>query len=249
MSRTETAPAISRQVTVRSCRSHDDLKVCVDLQRRIWGYDGEDVVPTSIFVVAQHTGGHAYCAFHDEKAVGFALSFSAEHNGHRFWHSHMVGVLPDYQNHGVGRVLKLHQREQALRAGIPIIEWTFDPLELRNAHFNIARLGAIVRRYIPDCYGGSSSPLHGSLPTDRLVAEWRLESARVKAALAGTNAPQSADAIQIPVPARIRELKNSDEIQAGLRRKFTDLFSRGYAVTGFRRGDPTCEYVLELYED
>jgi predicted GNAT superfamily acetyltransferase len=252
MSRTETAPAISKQVTVRSCQSHDDLKLCVDLQRRIWSYDGEDVVPTSIFVVAQHTGGHAYCAFHDGKAVGFALAFSAEHHGVRFWHSHMVGVLPDYQNHGVGRVLKLHQREQALHAGIRIIEWTFDPLELRNAHFNIARLGAIVRRYIPDCYGRSSSPLHGSLPTDRLVAEWRLESARVEAALADTNAPQTrADAVEISVPTRIRELKNSEgnEIQAGLRRKFTDLFSRGYAVTGFRRGDPTCEYVLEPYED
>jgi predicted GNAT superfamily acetyltransferase len=147
-------------------------------------------------------------------------------------------------------VLKLHQREQALRAGIPIIEWTFDPLELRNAHFNIARLGAIVRRYIPDCYGESSSPLHGSLPPDRLVAEWHLESARVEAALAGTSIPQtSADVIRIPVPTRIRDMKNSDEIQVDLRRKFTDLFSRGYAATGFRRGDPTCEYVLEPYED
>ncbi len=252
MARIETAPAVSRQVTVRSCQSHDDLKLCVDLQRQIWGYDGEDVVPTSIFVVAQHTGGHAYCAFHDEKAVGFALAFSAEHHGRRFWHSHMVGILPEYQNQGVGRLLKLHQRDQALRAGIPSIEWTFDPLELRNAHFNIARLGAIVRRYIPDCYGGSTSPLHGSLPTDRLVAEWRLLSARADAALAGMKLEQAgAHAIEIPVPAQIRELKDSagSEIQADLRRQFTDLFARGYAVTGFRRGDENCEYVLEPYED
>jgi predicted GNAT superfamily acetyltransferase len=252
MSGIENAPAISNQVTIRACHSHDDLKLCVDLQRQIWGYQGEDVVPASIFVVAQHTGGHAYCAFDHGKAVGFALAFSAEHHGEKFWHSHMVGVLPEYQNQGVGRLLKLHQRDQALRAGIPVIQWTFDPLEPRNAHFNIARLGAIVRRYIPDCYGGSSSPLHGSLPTDRLVAEWCLASSHVEAALAGINVPKAgADAIEISLPTRIRELKNSEghEIQAGLRRQFTDLFSSGYAVTGFRRGDRTCAYVLEPYED
>ena len=117
---------------------------------------------------------------------------------------------------------------------------------------SIARLGAIVRRYIPDCYGGSSSPLHGSLPTDRLVAEWRIGSAHVEAALAGINLPKAgAGATEIALPTRIRELKNSEghEIQAGLRRQFTDLFSSGYAVTGFRRGDRTCAYVLEPYED
>jgi predicted GNAT superfamily acetyltransferase len=243
--------SVSKKVTIRSCQSHADLQLCVDLQRRIWNFDHQDVVPTSIFVVAQHTGGHAYCAFDGEQAVGFALAFSAEHHdGRRFWHSHMVGILPEYQNQGVGRLLKLHQREQALRLGIPVIEWTFDPLEPRNAYFNIARLGAIMRHYIPDCYGSSSSPLHGSLPTDRLVAEWHLKSARVEAALSGIDQPR-AGAVGIPIPARIRELENSDrqEIQAGLRRRFTDLFSRGYAVTGFRREDEACEYILETYED
>jgi len=246
-----TEDLVSNKVTIRSCQSHADLQLCVDLQRRIWKFDHQDVVPASIFVVAQHTGWHAYCAFHGDEAVGFALAFSAEHHdGRRFWHSHMVGVLPEYQNRGVGRALKLHQRDEALRAGIPVIEWTFDPLEARNAHFNIVRLGAIMRRYIPDCYGGSSSPLHGSLPTDRLVAEWHLRSHRVEAALADLPVPR-AGAVSIPMPARIREVENSDrrEIQAELRRQFTDLFSRGYAVTGFRRGDESCEYVLEPYED
>ncbi len=241
----------TRQVTIRACQSHQDLQLCVDLQRRIWNFRDQDIVPSSIFVVAQHTGGHAYCAFRDQDAIGFALAFSAEHpDGRRFWHSHMVGILPEYQNRGVGRVLKLHQRDEALRAGIPLIEWTFDPLEVRNAHFNIVRLGAILRRYIPDCYGSSSSPLHGNLPTDRLVAEWHLRSHRVEAALA-ERPRERAGAVSIPIPARMREIDNSPrrEIQAELRRRFTDLFSRGYAVTGFRRGDETCEYVLEPYED
>jgi predicted GNAT superfamily acetyltransferase len=239
------------KLSVRACHSHADLKLWVDLQRRVWGFEDEDVVPSAIFVVALHTGGHVYCAFDGDQPVGFALAFSAEHHdGRRFWHSHMVGVLPEYQNKGVGRMLKLHQRDEALRLGIPVIEWTFDPLEARNAHFNIARLGAIVRRYIPDCYGGSSSPLHGSLPTDRLVAEWHLSSAHVKDALAGLDRTRDSG-VRIPVPARIRELQHSEreKIQADLRRQFTDLFSRNYAVAGFRRGDEICEYVLEPYED
>jgi predicted GNAT superfamily acetyltransferase len=167
----------------------------------------------------------------------------------------MAGVLPEYQNHGIGRMLKLHQREEALRSAIRTIEWTFDPLELRNAYFNIARLGAIVRRYIPDCYGATTSPLHGGLPTDRFVAEWHVASDRVKKRLSGITMPVSGSATeQIPVPAAIREWRVSDaartrEIQQELRTKFTDLFSRGYAVTGFRREAEQCVYVLERYED
>lgn len=245
MSRTESPPAISDQVTIRPCGSHAELKLCVDLQRRIWNFGDEDIVPAALFVVAQHTGGHAYCAFHGEEAVGFALAFAAGRDGLRFWHSHMVGVLPDYQNQGVGRLLKLHQRDEALRLGIPLIEWTFDPLQPRNAYFNIERLGVVIRRYIPDCYGESSSPLHGSLPTDRLVAEWRLASPRVRSVLMGTAALQHGPAaVEIAIP----DLKNR-EIQAGLRHRFEELFSRGYAVTGFRRGNEMCEYVLEPYED
>src|SRR5439155_9623249 len=130
------------------------------------------------------------------------------------------------------------------RAGINTIEWTFDPLALRNAYFNIVRLGAIVRRYIPDCYGVSSSPLHGSLPTDRFVAEWQLGSGRVEGALRGTGREAGltgADEVEIRVEGRA--------VQAELRTKFTELFSRGYAVTGFRREQDECAYVLELYED
>jgi predicted GNAT superfamily acetyltransferase len=248
------APPDVSKLTVRACHSHADLRLCVDLQRRVWGFEDEDVVPAAIFVVALHTGGHVYCSYpeHDgDRPVGFALAFSAEHHdGRRFWHSHMVGVLPEYQNKGVGRLLKLHQRDEALRLGIPVIEWTFDPLEVRNAYFNVARLGAIIRRYIPDCYGGSSSPLHGSLPTDRLVAEWHLRSTHVEDALAGRDRTRDG-AIRIPMNSRIRELQHSDreKIQADLRLQFADLFSRNYAVTGFRRGDEICEYVLEPYED
>lgn len=255
MNRIEDVPSASKAVTIRACDSHQDLKMCVDLQRRIWNFSDEDLVPTAIFVVARHTGGHAYCALYNDQPAGFALAFSAGHDGLRLWHSHMVGVVPEYQNHGIGRLLKMHQRDEALRLGIPRIEWTFDPLELRNAHFNIARLGAIVRHYIPNCYGETTSPLHRSLPTDRLLAEWPLRSQRVQSVLSGLSLPASGpDAIRISVPARIRDGQSSDtnqarEIQAGLRTRLTDLFSRGYAITAFARGEEHCDYVVEPYED
>src|SRR5205085_1868843 len=87
--------------------------------------------------------------------------------GQPYLHSHMLGVLPEYHNARIGRRLKLRQREEALSRGIALIEWTFDPLELKNAFLNIQRLGAIVRHYYPNQYGTTSSPLHGGLPTDR----------------------------------------------------------------------------------
>lgn len=254
MSPTEATSEIPQDVVIRTCESHKDRNLCVELQRRIWGFQDEDLVPAAMFVVAQHTGGHAYCAFLGEEPVGFALAFSAEHHGRRVWHSHMVGVLPEFQNRGVGRILKLHQRTEALRLGIDTIEWTFDPLELRNAYFNIVRLGAIVRHYIPDCYGGTTSPLHGGIPTDRFVAEWRLAADRVTAVLAGKETDQSSGALEIRIPTAIREFKTSSiqcarEVQANLRNQCTDLFSRGYAVTGFRREPDFCTYILERYED
>jgi len=242
-------------VTIRHCESHEDLKLCVQLQREIWGYDEEDLVPAAMFVVAQHTGGHALCAFDGDKPVGFALAYSAVAHGHRYWHSHMVGVLPEYQNRGVGRFLKLRQREEGLKAGVESIQWTFDPLELRNAHFNLARLGVVVRHYIPNCYGETTSPLHGGLPTDRLVAEWWLESARVEQALQNKLAVSTGPAVrEVPLPTNISELKTTaparvQELQAGLRKSILEHFATGYAVTGFRRGSGTSQYILEPYED
>ncbi len=96
-------------------------------------------------------------------------------------HSHMMGVLPEYQNQGIGHALKMRQKEDALARGIDLIEWTFDPLDMKNAYFNVERLGAIVRRYVRNQYGVSSSMLHGGLPTDRCVAEWWIAKDRVKA--------------------------------------------------------------------
>src|SRR5580700_5563406 len=196
--------AVKLGIKVRTPQDAQEMSVCVELQRRIWGYAPIDTVPDQIFIVAKKTGGQVMTAYDGETPVGFALAFAAMREGLAYLHSHMVAVLDEYQNRGVGRMLKLAQREDALERGINLIEWTFDPLQLKNAHFNIERLGAIVRHYIPNLYGRTSSPLHAGLPTDRLVAEWWVSSERVEEVLGGRVRPTGTDCERIRIPAGIR---------------------------------------------
>ena len=227
-----------------------DFEQCVDVQLAVWGYSDGDLIPKRVFIVAVKIGGQVIGAFDGEKLVGFAMSLPGVRDGKPYLHSHMLAVLPDHRNGGLGRRMKLAQRDDALRRGFDRMEWTFDPLEIKNAHLNIARLGAIVRRYMPDFYGPSSSPLQGSLPTDRLVAEWWLRSERVKRVLGeiGTGNPpipaeNGGKAVErIAVPAAVYEWKRNPEqrslalsLQASNRLALQDAFARGLAVTGYER--------------
>jgi predicted GNAT superfamily acetyltransferase len=181
--------------------------------------------------------------------VGFAMALPGYRAGKPYLHSHMLAVLPEYRNAGLGRRLKLAQRDDALARGFDLMEWTFDPLEIKNAHLNIVRLGAIARRYMPDFYGPSTSLLQGGLPTDRLVAEWWLRSKRVRRTL-GELGEGSTDAeidaaqilVQVPVPAAIRDWKRNPEqrklaeqLQTRNRLALESAFSRGLGITGYER--------------
>jgi predicted GNAT superfamily acetyltransferase len=166
----------------------------------------------------------------------------------------MVGVAPEYQNRGVGRLLKFAQREEALSRGIDLVEWTFDPLQTRNAHFNLVRLGALVRRLVPNFYGRTSSPLHAGLPTDRLVAEWWLKSPRVVRAISGQTPSAAATAARISLPAAIREICGKDRaeaerIQSRIRQEFAMQFASGRVAVGFEFDEQQSSYILEPYED
>src|SRR5580693_1942557 len=221
-------------IEVRHCETLAEYDECVKMELLTWGE--HLTVPAAIFVVAHHTGGQILAAFDRGKMVGFTMALAGMRGGKPFLHSHMTAVLPDYQNRGVGRSLKLFQRVDALKNGVPLVEWTFDPLELKNAHFNLNRLGAVVRRYIPNCYGITGSPLHAGLPTDRLVAEWWLDSERVKALIADTPMPVRGSAERLPVPSTISEIKAADEpaalrIQTGLRGQFLRAFGNGQVAT------------------
>jgi predicted GNAT superfamily acetyltransferase len=170
-------------IIVRPLRSLDEFHRCVQIAREVWGEDDLETEPFTTFVIAGLTGGQVLGAFDGDRMVGFTKAFVGYHEGTPYLHSHMTGVLASHRDRRVGRHLKLFQREDALRRGFRLIEWTFDPLETKNAHFNINRLGAICRRYIPNFYGITTSPLHRGMPTDRLLVEWHLDSKRVIAAI------------------------------------------------------------------
>jgi predicted GNAT superfamily acetyltransferase len=240
------------QIEIRPLTGFAEFERCVELQLAVWGYSDGDLIPKRVFIVASAIGGQVLGAFDTGKSggeaiVGFAMALPGYRDGQTYLHSHMLAVLPEYRNHGLGRRLKMAQREDALARGIARMEWTFDPLEIKNAHLNIARLGAIVRRYKRDFYGPSTSPLQGGLPTDRLVAEWWLASPRVHRALgedaAGEATAQCGDAVEkVWVPVDVYDWKRdvgrrklAESLQTRNRIALEAAFERGLAVVGFER--------------
>jgi len=239
---------------VRKCESLREFQACVELQREIWGEADLDVEPVTTFIVAVETGGQVLGAFDDERLVGCTLALVGLRNGSPYLHSHMTGVTANYRDRGIGRSLKLFQREEALGRGIRLIEWTFDPLELRNAHFNLNRLGAICRRYLPNLYGITSSPLHRGLATDRLVAEWYLDSPRVIAAIAHEVNVSLESPATIQLPAELELWKAGEptlvrETQARLNAEFANWFSKGYAAVAARTSPVGPAYLLAPWSD
>ena len=230
-------------IDIRPLTTLEHFERCVVLQLEVWGYSDGDLIPRRVFLVAQKIGGQVLGAFDGETVVGFAMSLPGYRNGRSYLHSHMLAVLPQYRNHGLGRSLKLAQREDAIVRGFDLMEWTFDPLEIKNAHLNIARLGAIVRRYQPDFYGPSSSPLQGGLPTDRLYAEWWLRSPRVTSVLAGEQ-PQVNVVERVTVPHAIYQWKQNparrslaQQTQTRNRDALQGAFQRGLAAIGYERNE------------
>jgi predicted GNAT superfamily acetyltransferase len=235
-------------MVIRNCHGLDELSDCVSLQKEVWNFTDAELVPLRMFVVAEKIGGQVIGAFDDGKLVAFALSIPGSRGGNCYLHSQMLAVQSAYRNAGLGRQIKLFQREDALNRGFELMEWTFDPLEIKNSYLNIERLGAIARRYHVNQYGITSSPLQGGLPSDRLVAEWWLKSKRVEILL---DEEQESDFKSRPetiktisVPAQIYEWKASPatrerarEVQEGNRKDFVQAFSDGLAVLGYER-DP-----------
>ena len=169
----------------------------------------------------------------------------------------MLAVRKDHRNGGLGRRLKMLQREDALARGIELIEWTFDPLEIKNAYLNIEKLGAIARRYTINQYGITSSPLQGGLPSDRLIAEWWLKSKRVETLLSTGKNPVIASELRIAVPAQIYEWKAAPEtrgqaaqVQERNREQFLHAFSQGLAVLGYERdSEGNGKYLLGRWDE
>lgn len=240
---------MSQPIAIRICATLREFHLCVDLQREVWAEQDLEVEPSTMFVVASHTGGHVLGAFDGEQLVGYTLALAGLKGSAPYLHSHMTGVREEYRNRGVGRMLKLFQRQEALSRGIRLIEWTFDPLEMRNAYFNLNRLGAIARRYLPNLYGLTTSPLHRGLATDRLVAEWHLDSARAVAAIENLADPAVGATEEIELPTELDQWQHSDmqrvaNVQAQVRERFQALLVKGYAALGTKRTTSGASYLL-----
>jgi len=245
-------PRAGDGIVIRHCHSIEEFQACVRVERQVWRSQDIDVVPIPLFVVAAETGGQVLGAYDGANLVGFTLAIAGWRAGKPFLHSHMTAVHDAHRDCGIGRRLKFFQRDDAIARGISLVEWTFDPFIIKNAYFNFMRLGAIARRFLPNAYGITTSPLNGLLPTDRLIAEWHLLSDRVRSVLAGKHVHTaiSKKTVRIAIPSNFEEMRNADpscamKWQADVRAQFSKWLALGYTATAVRPTKTGMEYILD----
>ncbi len=198
-------------LTIAPAKTIADFRAIEVLQEEIWGTSAMDVVPDHLLLTIAKNGGIVLLAQRAARPVGFAFGFLGKTAEGELKHcSHQAGVIPAEQNTGVGYALKLAQREAALAQELSLMTWTFDPLQSRNAHFNMRKLGATSRIYLPELYGTMRDALNADIPSDRLEAHWRLNAPDTLRRLTGTlSAPEVSaavlnpcrtDALGFPVP-------------------------------------------------
>ncbi len=173
------ASASPPPVDIRLVRTHDEFAACEAMSRDIWGAAERNVVPRELLLTIQHNGGLVHGAFLPAgQLVGFCFAFLGRRDGQLRFCSHQLGELEAFRGSGIGIALKQAQRYDALRLGVDLVTWTFDPLEARNAYINLHRLGCIARLYDRDHYGAMEDELNRGLPSDRFEAEWWLRRAK-----------------------------------------------------------------------
>lgn len=240
---------------IRPCTTLEEYAACIDLQREVWQFDDIDITPLRSFVITRRSGGLTLGAFDGDRLLGFAHALAAfDARLQPFYYSQMLAVSPALQNAGIGRQLKLAQREAAIARRIPVIGWTFDPLQSRNAYLNLVKLGGVVRKYYVNYYGNAStSALHRGLDTDRLFVEWRVESERVVRALAGERR-NDEPAATVEVPREIEQIKARDmeeaaKWQKSIRAAFLEHLGAGLYCAGFIPGADDAPGRYLFYRD
>lgn len=228
--------SIAAAIEIRGCHGPAEMQACVELQQRAWGFPDIETVPGRLFVVAEKIGGQVLGAWDGKRLAGFAMALPGWRDGHVYLHSHMVAVDAQYRAQGLGYRLKMAQREDGVRRGFGWMEWTFDPLQAGNAYFNLQKLGAAARRYLPDHYGPLASKLQAGLPSDRLVAEWLWTKPAMTA--------RAAVVEKFEIAAEIGEWKHSPADvtkalaeQKRVREGLQSAFARGLMAAGFERGE------------
>ncbi len=243
------------RIEIRDCTSVEDLSKCVALQREVFALPEIEISPVRHFIVTLHAGGFALGAFAEETLVGFVLSVSAFFGNERFFYSHMMAVKGEFQSCGIGARLKWAQRSEALRRGVTFIKWTFQPVQARNAYFNLEKLGAVARRYEPNFYGTDYSISNDKtrqigLDSDRLFAEWNLESDKVKRLAKGEEFSEMESVVkQIEIPNHWNALVKENPVRAvaeqrRVKEEFQQAFADKLVGRGFERNPMNPKYLL-----
>jgi len=244
---------VKNGIEIRECTTLDELAACVDLQREVFALPEIEISPVRHFVVTKNAGGFALGAFADGELVGFVLSVPAFLRGEKAFYSHMTAVRSTFQSFGIGARLKWAQRTRALQENIGVIKWTFEPVKALNAFFNLERLGAIVTEYQPNFYGTdySTSPDQQiGLASDRLFAEWHLESEKVQRLGNGESFTANAEpAARIAIPGNWKALVKADPKtalveQLRIREEFQAAFADGLVGRGFVRDEAAPQFLL-----
>ena len=243
------------KIEIRECASFNDLAQCVALQREVFALPEIEISPVRHLIVTRHAGGFAMGAFAGETLVGFVLSVSAFFGNERFFYSHMTAVKANFQSYGIGARLKWAQRAEALRRNVKFIKWTFQPVQARNAFFNLEKLGAVIRAYEPNFYGTDYATSRDQtkrigLDSDRLFAEWNLNSSKVVALSKGESFAENDEIIkEIAIPADWNGLVKMDaekavSEQTRVKREFQAAFAENLVCKKFQRSDVNPRYLL-----
>ncbi|HEU0180227.1 MAG TPA: GNAT family N-acetyltransferase [Blastocatellia bacterium] len=243
------------EYVIRQCETLEEFEACVQIQRDVWQFSDLDMTPLRSYVVARYSGGFTLGAFDpSNKMLGMAHALAAFDEKLRpYYYSQMLAVEPRLQNTGIGVRLKLAQRDHAFKTGVPLMRWTFDPLQSRNAYLNIVKLGGVVRRYRANLYGtNSSSVFHRGLDTDRLFIEWWVRSSRVADALEGVRRADKPEAV-VEVPRDIGAIKKRDmdearRWQSHIREGFQKYLNEGLYCAGFE-ADPKTDSRYLFFRD
>ena len=243
------------EIKIREVFEVEELAECVYLQRDVFASPDLEISPVRHLIVNRYAGGFTLGAFAGKKLVGFVLTIPMFRGAERSFYSHMTAVAAEFQNHGIGAKLKWAQRTRSLQEGIGYIKWTFQPVQARNAFFNIERLGATISEYKPNFYGTDYSTSTEQnevigLESDRLFAEWNLESEKVVALSKGENFTEKSEAVRtIEIPNEWNNLVKTNpnkaiETQTRIKREFQTAFAEGLICKGFERSETNPRYLL-----
>lgn len=261
--------AVDKETTLRRLETTDDMRLIQTLEREVWDMDP---IPTHQTFTASKNGGILVGAFNEGKLIGYCYGFAGFKRGKAYLCSHMMGIHPAFQSAGVGQMLKEEQRKIAQEIGYDLIQWTFDPLESRNAYLNTSKLNGICSTYLENCYGEMDDGLNRGLPTDRLQIEWWISSNHVenrwkpdqfhftvpfetRTTVLGhpilevleEELDVQLEAFEIPVPQQFQTIKKEDpelalDWRIKIRRIFQQLFANGYALVSVRKTDEAVQY-------